>query len=74
MLTDDLFRDAVLWGRQEGGEDRSSVGWQRRTVSLICMNIYPRTEDSYTTSDCKYRRRDPAVRCFFLLRNKLLCV
>jgi len=40
MLTDDLFRDAVLWGRQEGGEDRSSVGWQRRTVSLICMNIY----------------------------------
>lgn len=32
MLINDLFFPvmAVLWCRQEGGEDRSSVGWQTK--------------------------------------------
>lgn len=33
MLTNDPFRDAVLWSGQEGGENRPSVGWQTRTVT-----------------------------------------
>ena len=35
MLTNDLSRHAVLWSRQEGGEDRSSVGWQTRAATLV---------------------------------------
>jgi len=72
MLTDDLFRDAVLWGRQEGGEDRSSVGWQTRTVIMHGHITYMvRTEDIYTSTE--YRRRDPhSWALLFLLRNKPL--
>jgi len=32
VLINDLSRDAVLWCRQEGGEDRSSVGCQQEQL------------------------------------------
>lgn len=67
MLTNDLSRDAVLWSRQEGGEDRSSVGWQTRAATLVsvwCVSVY--TYRGASTTDTGQAKGSSVAMHFFI--------